>query len=259
MRQIDQAARGGTESPPSNAWQAPGVGEKKWTPGSTKGERIAGVRRSGNLFNKELELAKKEEVIHAYSCRYSATHCLWISTEYFPLCNNPGIDLCSAECWVSPLVIEDGVKTELFKFIPRADHPLMAHRDFGVSFAHDVSSVRSKMVSDIKFMAGAIFGLPGEFFLCGFNCFDEPYCHALVLSPNKKHTKFAPCLFPKPDNTEELRVLQDGSSSFESFEQLSLGNPQVSGTNASGPKCKAEIMGNEGSNTRIAGWWCYHG
>jgi hypothetical protein len=56
------------------------------------------------------------------------------------------------------------------------------------------------MVSDVKSMAGAVFGLPAEFFMWMFNCFNEPHCHVLLLSPNQKYMKFAPCLFPHPDN-----------------------------------------------------------
>jgi len=84
-----------------------------------------------NLSNKELLVALKEEGIRVYGRKYSAMHCLWIPTQIFPLCKNPEIDLYSAECWLSPLAIKDGVKTELFKFISKQDHALMAHKDVG--------------------------------------------------------------------------------------------------------------------------------
>ncbi|KAI5987000.1 hypothetical protein EDC04DRAFT_2614949 [Pisolithus marmoratus] len=104
----------------------------------------------------------------------------------------------SSECWVSPLAIEDGVKSELFQFIPKEDHPLMAHCIFGDKCVH------SEMVSDVKSTGGAIFGLPAEFFLHSFNHFEEPHCWELLLSPNQKYTKFAPCLFPNMSNSECL-------------------------------------------------------
>jgi len=88
-------------------------------------------KKVGNLSNKELSAALKDNVIRAYGRKYSATHCLWIATEIFPLRENPEIDLFSAERWLSPLAVEDGVKTELFKFISKEDHSLMLHKDFG--------------------------------------------------------------------------------------------------------------------------------
>lgn len=56
------------------------------------------------------------------------------------------------------------------------------------------------MASDIKAMAGVVFGLPSDMFLRSHNRFDDPRCRELLLSPTGKYTKFAPCLFPSPGN-----------------------------------------------------------
>ena len=96
-----------------------------------KGKGKGRKAKVGNLSNKELSVALKEDAIRTYGRKYSATYCLWIPTRIFPLLNNPGIDLCSAERWLSPLAIEDRVKTELFQFLQKQDHSLMAHEGFG--------------------------------------------------------------------------------------------------------------------------------
>ncbi|KAI6009908.1 hypothetical protein PISMIDRAFT_14162 [Pisolithus microcarpus 441] len=144
-------------------------------------------KKVGNLSNKELSVTLKEEAIHTHGHKYSATHCLWINTEIFPLCKNPEINLVAAECWVSPLAIEDGMKTELFKYIPMEDQTLMAHKDFGEAFSHGIQSLRSEMVSDIKSMASAVFRLPADFFPCSCNRFEELRCWQLLLSPTGKY------------------------------------------------------------------------
>ena len=73
-----------------------------------KGKGKGRKAKVGNLSNKELSVALKEDAIRTYGRKYSATYCLWIPAGIFPLLNNPGIDLCSAERWLSPLTIEDG-------------------------------------------------------------------------------------------------------------------------------------------------------
>ncbi|OJA17452.1 hypothetical protein AZE42_14162, partial [Rhizopogon vesiculosus] len=78
-----------------------------------------------------LALAAKESVVKTHGRKYSITHCLWIDVHIFPLLQCPTIDLSSKECWLSPLAIEDGVKAELFQFIPETDCGLMSHKDFG--------------------------------------------------------------------------------------------------------------------------------
>jgi hypothetical protein len=78
-----------------------------------------------------LALAAKESAVKAHGRKYSITHCLWIDVHIFPLLRRPTINLSSKERWLSPLAIEDGVKVELFQFIPETDHGLMSHKDFG--------------------------------------------------------------------------------------------------------------------------------
>ena len=107
-------------------------------------------KKVGNLSNKELSVALKNDVIHVYGRKYSATHCIWVPVEIFPLRQNPEVDLFSAEWWLSPLVIEDGVKTELFKFIAKDDHSLMHHKDFAKLVSHlSYSLLPSKLNFDI--------------------------------------------------------------------------------------------------------------
>ena len=98
-----------------------------------KGKGKGHKAKVGNLSNKELSVALKEDAIRTYGRKYSATYCLWIPAGIFPLLDNPGIDLCSAERWLSPLAIEDGVKMELFEFLRKQDHGLMTHEGFGDS------------------------------------------------------------------------------------------------------------------------------
>jgi hypothetical protein len=57
-------------------------------------------------------------------------HCLWINTGIFPLCVPSNIELFGSEHWLLPQSIEDGVKVELFKFIPEIDHELMGYKNF---------------------------------------------------------------------------------------------------------------------------------
>ncbi|KAI6168762.1 hypothetical protein EDD17DRAFT_1750352 [Pisolithus thermaeus] len=142
------------------------------------------------LMNQELSVALKEETIRTYGRKYSATHCLWVNLVIFPLHDDPQIDLYSSERWVSALAIKDSVKLELFQFIPKEDHPLMAHHVFGDKFCHGIQCVHSEMVSDMKSTGSAVFGLPAEFFLRSFNCFEEPRCCQLLLSPHQKYTNF---------------------------------------------------------------------
>jgi hypothetical protein len=75
-------------------------------------------RKRRNLTPNDLAVAAKEDTIQALGRKYSITHCLWINVEIFPLCTCPVIDLNSKERWISRVAIEDGVKAELFQFIP---------------------------------------------------------------------------------------------------------------------------------------------
>ncbi|KAG1834041.1 hypothetical protein DFJ58DRAFT_735918 [Suillus subalutaceus] len=118
----------------------------------------------------------------------------------FPLRARPDIDINSKKRWLSPLSIEDGVKAELFLFVPEADRETMNHKLFGSHFAKGVGNVHSKMVSDIKTCARAIFGLNPEFFLRGYDQGMQEECRILIRSPHGSYTKFAPVLFPCPNS-----------------------------------------------------------
>ncbi|KAG1894662.1 uncharacterized protein F5891DRAFT_1175948 [Suillus fuscotomentosus] len=107
-------------------------------------------RRGKNLTAKDLALSAKEDTIRAHGRKYSMTHCLWINAGIFPLHVPPNIELFGSERWLSPQSIEDGVKAELFKFIPEIDHELMGYKNFAPHFAKGVSGIRSEMVSDVK-------------------------------------------------------------------------------------------------------------
>ncbi|KAI5982865.1 hypothetical protein EDD15DRAFT_2377080 [Pisolithus albus] len=204
---------------------------------TTKGRRSQKV---STLTNQELSVALKEETIRTYGRKYSATHCLWVNSAIFPLHDDPQVDLYSSERWVSALAIEDGVKSELFQFIPKEDHPLMAHRIFGDKFCHGIQCVRSEMVSDVKSTGGAVFGLPGEFFLRNFNRFEEPRCRQLLLSPHQKYTKFAPCLFPNMSSSEHFSFLKT-SLLVQVLRVAFFGKSSLAGGNAPGPKPKAKL------------------
>ncbi|KAI6011649.1 hypothetical protein EDC04DRAFT_2905356 [Pisolithus marmoratus] len=192
------------------------------------------------LTNKELSVAMKEETIHTYRRKYSAMHCLWVNSAIFPLCDDPQTDLYSSEHWVSPLTIEDGVKSELFQFIPKEDHPLMAHRIFSDKFCHGIQCVHSEMVSDVKSTGSAIFGLLAEFFLRSFNRFKEPHCRKLLLSPNQKYTKLAPCLFPNVSDFEHFSFLKT-SLLVQVLRVTFFGKSSLAGCNAPGLKPKAKL------------------
>ncbi|KIK18211.1 hypothetical protein PISMIDRAFT_14520 [Pisolithus microcarpus 441] len=200
-------------------------------------------KKVGNLSNKELSVTVKEEAIRTHGRKYSAMHCLWINTEIFPLHKNPEINLVAAERWVSPLAIEDSVKTELFKYIPKEDQTLMAHKDFGEAFSHGVQSLHSEMVSNIKSMAGAVFRLPADFFLHSCNRFEELHCWQLLLSPTGKYTKFTPCLFPHPDNLKSIDFLKTALLVWAIWAAFFGKSSVGGGTNAPGPKCKVKLWG----------------
>ncbi|KAG1732180.1 uncharacterized protein EDB91DRAFT_1251820 [Suillus paluster] len=92
---------------------------------------------------------------------------LAINSQIFPLRACPNIDINSKERWLSLLSIEDGVKAELFLFIPEADREMMNHKHFS-SHVSAVDVLSFETLSDffnIKTCARAIFGLNPEFFL----------------------------------------------------------------------------------------------
>lgn len=93
-------------------------------------------KKVANLTATEMGVELQTEAVCTLGRKYSMTHCFWVSPEIFPLTANPSVNLNCAERWLSPLSMEDAVKTELFLFVPMDIHPLMAHKTFGniVSF-----------------------------------------------------------------------------------------------------------------------------
>ncbi|KIK77161.1 hypothetical protein PAXRUDRAFT_36826 [Paxillus rubicundulus Ve08.2h10] len=192
------------------------------------------------LSNNDLALALQEDTICSCGHKYSMTHCLWINTDIFPLCLDLGIDLHSSECWVSLLSMEDSVKTELFKFIPPAQHQLMTHQNFGDHFGVGISGVHSEMVSDIKTCAATIFGLNAEFFIGGHDQFSQPECCALILSSANSYTKFAPVLFPDGD-TGNLDNMLKTSKMVQVVKVSLFDKASLLGLFVLAPKVKAKI------------------
>ncbi|KIK97227.1 hypothetical protein PAXRUDRAFT_10315 [Paxillus rubicundulus Ve08.2h10] len=82
-------------------------------------------------------------------------YCLWINVNIFPLTKNPGVHLLGAEHWLSPLSIKDGIKTELFNFIPKEQYMLMTHKDFGESIFDKGNFL--KTVTLVKVLKAAFF------------------------------------------------------------------------------------------------------
>ncbi|KIJ10615.1 hypothetical protein PAXINDRAFT_157571 [Paxillus involutus ATCC 200175] len=72
----------------------------------------------GNLTEKELKLVKQKEEICTLGQKYSAVYCLWINSEIFLLHKKSKIDLLSSKHWLFLLSIEDGVKTEIYDYVP---------------------------------------------------------------------------------------------------------------------------------------------
>ncbi|KAG1897468.1 uncharacterized protein F5891DRAFT_1191929 [Suillus fuscotomentosus] len=167
-------------------------------------------RNRCNLTANNLAMAAKEDAIRALGRKYSITHCLWINIELFPLskCTYPDIDLNSKERWITGVSMEDGVRAELFKFIPEEEHEMMSYKNFGSQFGRGVSNTRSEMASDIKSCAGAIFGLNANIFIRGYKRNEDPNCRPLLLSPHGEYTKFAPVLFPRPDKLVPYEMLK---------------------------------------------------
>jgi hypothetical protein len=99
--------------------------------------KVSGRRTS----TKDLEIAAKEDTIQAQvGCKYSMMHCLWINTGIFPLHRPPHIDLLGSKHWSSSQLMEDGVKAELFEFVPATDHNLLDLKDFGAYVSLHISS-----------------------------------------------------------------------------------------------------------------------
>ncbi|KAF9223575.1 hypothetical protein BS17DRAFT_766875 [Gyrodon lividus] len=70
--------------------------------------------------------------------------------------------LMEAKLNQAPEEDEDGLKTELFQFVPTNDDALMGHKNFGDVFTAGVNGSHSEMTSNIKSYA-AIFGLHSEY------------------------------------------------------------------------------------------------
>ncbi|KAG1870705.1 hypothetical protein DFJ58DRAFT_837427 [Suillus subalutaceus] len=164
-----------------------------------------------NLTSNDLAMAAKEDTIRALGRKYSITHCLWINIELFPLSAHtcPDIDLNSKERWLTGVSMEDGVRAELFKFIPEEERELMSYQNFGSQFGRGVSNAHSEMASDVKSCASAIFGLNASIFIRGYKRNEDPNCRPLLLSPHGEYTKFAPVLFPRPDNPVPASVVEN--------------------------------------------------
>ncbi|KAG1888188.1 hypothetical protein F4604DRAFT_1916112 [Suillus subluteus] len=191
------------------------------------------------LTHNELEIAIKGEAIRLLGRKYSITHCLWINPQIFPLRAHPNIDVNSKERWLSPLSIEDGVKAELFLFVPEADQETMNHKLFGSHFAKGVGNVRSEMVSDIKTCAGAIFGLNPEFFLQGYDRGMQEECCILIRSPHGSYTRFAPVLFPCPNSLLPNDFLK--SAVLVKILKVSIHGKTSLSSNVQSSKTKAKI------------------
>ncbi|KAF9232811.1 hypothetical protein BU15DRAFT_67128 [Melanogaster broomeanus] len=181
-------------------------------------------KRVGALSDQELSVALQADAIRAFGRK------------------TLGSIFLRPERWLSPLSIEDGVKTELFNFVPEEQHTLMAHKEFGESFATGVQCVRSEMANDIKSIGGAVFGLPAEFFIRGYQRFASPECRALLLSPREKYTKFAPVLFPGGEILNKGDFLKSATL-VKVLKAAFFGKSSLGGTQAPGPKAKAKLWG----------------
>ncbi|KAG1859329.1 hypothetical protein DFJ58DRAFT_726356 [Suillus subalutaceus] len=176
-------------------------------------------RKQHNLTPNDLAMAAKEDTIRVLGRKYSITHCLWINLEILPLRTCPDIDLNSKERWISGVSMEDGVKAELFQFIPAEERELMNYQSFGSQFGMGVSNARSEMASDVK-------AYPG--------------CRALLLSPHGDYTKFAPVLFPTPEKPVPNEMLK--SAKLVQVLKVSLfGKSSLAATGAASSRMKAKI------------------
>lgn len=64
------------------------------------------------------------------------------------------------------------------------------------------------MLSDVKSSAGIIFGMSSDIFLPGYDRRQEQKCRSLIVNPAGSYTKFAPVLFPRPENLEAPEFLK---------------------------------------------------
>ncbi|KAF8142113.1 hypothetical protein EV363DRAFT_1151293 [Boletus edulis] len=197
-------------------------------------------KKVANLTEIEMAIELQNDTIRMLGRKFSMTHCFWINAEVFPLTANPDVDLKSAERWLSPLSIEDAMKTELFQFIPKDLQQLMANKSFGNMFCTGVQTSRCESVSDVKGSAASIFGLSAEFFVRGYSRFEEEECRGLLLGPNGKYTKFAPVLFPDPKNMCKDLFLKTATL-VKILKVTLFGRSSLLGQKAPGPRPKGRI------------------
>ncbi|KAG1835881.1 hypothetical protein DFJ58DRAFT_735395 [Suillus subalutaceus] len=193
-----------------------------------------------NLTPNDLAMAAKEDTIRALGRKYSITHCLWINIKIFPLHTCPDINLNSKEHWISGVSMEDGVKAELFQFIPAEEHELMNYHSFGSQFRRGVSNACSEMASDVGACANAIFSLSANIFIWGYKRHENPGCRALLLSPHGDYTKFALVLFPTPERPVPNEMLKSAKL-VQVLKVLLFGKSSLAATGAASSRTKAKI------------------
>ncbi|KIM53024.1 hypothetical protein SCLCIDRAFT_139885, partial [Scleroderma citrinum Foug A] len=199
-----------------------------------------GRRGQTKLTDAALTCAVKADTIQAYGRKYSMTHCLWINSEIFLLCTNPKVNVYSKEHWISALSIEDGVKTELFEFIPELNWKLMTYEGFGGDIHKGINGVCSEMVSDIKGCAAAICGLQADWFVRGYAWEKQTECRDLLVNPRGTYTKFAPFLFLNDKNGDITAFLK--TAVLVNVLGVALfGKSFLSKSYAPGPKTKGKL------------------
>ncbi|KAG1825050.1 hypothetical protein DFJ58DRAFT_849656 [Suillus subalutaceus] len=197
-------------------------------------------RKRRNLTSNDLAMAAKEDTIRALGRKYSITHCLWINIELFPLSARtcPDIDLNSKERWLTGVSMEDGVRAELFKFIPEEERELMSYQNFGSQGRQQLLILKWHLT--VKSCASAIFGLNASIFIRGYKRNEDPNCRPLLLSPHGEYTKFAPVLFPRPDNPVPHQLLK--TAKLVQVLKVSLfGKSSLAPTGAASSRTKAKI------------------
>ncbi|KAG2159183.1 uncharacterized protein EDB93DRAFT_1245736 [Suillus bovinus] len=137
-------------------------------------------------------------------------------------------------------VRKDGIKAELFQFIPSTDHNMMAHKNFGSHFVKGINNVCAEMLSDVKSCVAAIFGLDAKFFICSYAWDTEPSCKSLLLNPQVQYTKFVPILFPHLDHLLRDQFLKTAKLVY--ILKVSLfGRSSLAANAVPTPKTKAKI------------------
>ncbi|KAG9310326.1 hypothetical protein JVU11DRAFT_9453 [Chiua virens] len=197
----------------------------------TKGHR---GKKAATLTRPELDLALKKDMICSLERKYCLIYCLWVNSLIFLLMQNPGINLTSKERWFSLLTVEEGVKTEIYGFMPKKLHPLMAYNTF---------SIHLESVSEVKVNTSVIFKpLNPEYFIRGFACNEAAECCELVLGNGGKYTKFTPILYPDPKNCllNSMDFLKTPVL-IKILKVCLFGHASLSELHAPGPQTKAQI------------------